>query len=425
MRFRFITSLCVAACALAAFSAGASATTGRFVALGDSDPAASGLSGADPAANSNCFRTVQGHPRLAAVELGASEYGDATCASATIPDLFATQILGGNPVNPPQVNALNGNESIITLTIGDNDASVTEMWTYCLQSNLYASATPCKDHFGTNGLKTKADAIASPLANAIDTIRSRSPKARIFLVGYPRLLPTNVSSCPGRINVTSADAPMVTAWQQEIENIQKSTAAAKGIDHIDMMAAAAAGTDGCADVSTRWLNPMIGEIGWKIHPTLIGQQAAAAKLIEAIKAANLWTPPPPNTLGVVSGFAKMRAVIGARKVASLTQPKRGGGRVRVISTNERAVTVLMLRKRAGRVIGGKCRLGSTRAGATRCAQYHSWGKPATLTVKAGTTSIWLTGSYAKRAAVHGIYRVRISGQGVPPSESKAFTIAAR
>jgi hypothetical protein len=425
MRFRLFTSICLAICALGALSASASALTGRFVALGDSDPAASGLSGADPAANPECYRTVQGHPRLAAVALGTTEYSDATCASATIPDLSNTQILGGHPVNPPQLNSLNGNESIVTLTIGDNDASVTEMWTYCLQSNLYPSATPCKDHFGTNGLKTKADAIAAPLANAIDAIRSRSTKARIFLVGYPRLLPSNLTTCPGRINVTSADAPMVTAWQQEIENVQQTVAASKGIDHIDMMAAAAAGTDGCADPSTRWLNPMVGEIGWKIHPTLIGQQAAAAKLVAAIKAANLWTAPPIETLGAVPGFTKMRPVAGAKNVASLLQPKRGGGRVRLVSSSARTVTILMLRRRAGRVIGGKCRLGSTRHGAKPCTQYHSWGKPANLAINQGTTSIWLTGSSAKRAAIRGIYRVRISGQGVPPAESKAFKIAAR
>jgi hypothetical protein len=277
----------LAAAALAALSAcgsNAPVKVGRVVALGDSDPAASGLVGNDPSSHPLCYRTLHGYPRMAARTLDATDYIDATCASATIPDLSSSQQLNGVAINEPQLNSLNGKESIVTLTIGDNDAGVTEMWTNCLQSDWYSSTTPCKDHFGNDGLKAKADAVAAPLATLLDEIHKRSPKAKVYLVGYQRLLPDDLSSCPGKINVTANDAVMVTAWQREVAEVQKRAAAAHDATYVDLLSAAAPGTDGCSDESTRWLNPMIDPTGWKIHPTLNGQKAAAEKLVAAVKA---------------------------------------------------------------------------------------------------------------------------------------------
>jgi lysophospholipase L1-like esterase len=288
MRLRIITACLIAAAALLALSACGSdepLKVGRMVALGDSDPAASGLTGNDPSTHPLCYRTLHGYPRIASRKLGATEYVDATCASATIPDLSSNQQLNGVSINDPQLNSLDGTESIVTLTIGDNDAGITEVWTNCLQSDWYPSATPCKDHFGADGLKAKADALAAPLAKLLDEIHKRSPKAKIYLVGYQRLLPDDVSSCQGKINVTPADAAMVTAWQKQVADVQQRAAAAHEATFVDLNSASGPGTDACSAEATRWLNPMINPTGWKIHPTQNGQDAAAEKLVAAIKSA--------------------------------------------------------------------------------------------------------------------------------------------
>lgn len=397
---------------LLALSASAHATTGPMTALGDSDPAASGLGTADPSAIADCFRTLNGYPRLAATALGSARYADATCAAARIPALSQWQDIyeNGSPDAPPQLNTLTGDESIVTLTIGDNDARTTDLEQFCLRSTDPGS-TPCKDHFGLNGLNNLADAIAGPLAAALDAIHARAPSARIFLVGYLRMLPTDIATCWGRINVTAGDAPLVTGWQERINQVQKDVAAAHGAVFIDRLSRWTVGRDGCGDPAFAWVKAQSDDPGaWGLHATLLGQQAGADALVAAVKAAGLWSPPPtgpspverppaaptylePDVITVTPKFKRMRPVRGARRLATTKRPRRSGGRVLVYARD-----------------GGRARLSLERRVKHKQSsdRVRPWGRSQSLTLAPGTTTLWLTGSSARRAAPSGLYRLRLT-----------------
>lgn len=434
MRSRPPTIWIAIVAALAAFAllpaAGAQAQTGRFVALGDSDPAGSGLPPYDGAAPANCFRSVNGAPRLAAQQLGTSDYADTTCAAATIDDLWNTQYVFGQATNPPQLGALRGSEAIVTLTIGDNDSDVTSVTDHCLSSSD-PNSTPCHDQFGDSGLSSMASSIAGDLASALDAIHARAPQAKIFLVGYPRMLPPDVSSCWGRINVTAADAPLVTGWQQTINETQKSVAAAHGAVFVDLFNAWSPGRDGCSSAATAWVKPKIDPPnGWALHPTLLGQQQTAALLTTAIKVAGLWSAPVtvPAAPGAGSAtttidFTRLRPVIGARYSATLRRPRHGGGRVKIRATASGTIRLRLERKRYGRVVGGRCRVSSHDRHARRCASFRSWGAATSLRVRRGSVTIWLTGSSHRHTARSGIYRLKYSFDGQARA-SRQFKVSA-
>lgn len=433
MRFRPPITWIAIVAALAAFAllpaAGAQAQTGRFVALGDSDPAGSGLPPYDAGAPANCFRTVAGAPRLAAQQLGTSDYADMTCAAATIDDLWNTQYVFGQPANSPQLGALNGSEAIVTLTIGDNDSDVTAVADNCLSSSD-PNSTPCRDHFGENGLNSMAAGIAGNLAAALDAIHARAPRAKVFLVGYPRILPQDVSSCWGRINVTAGDAPLVTGWQQAINETQKGVAAAHGATFVDLFNAWAPGRDGCSSAATAWVKPQIDPPdGWPLHPTLLGQQQAAALLAATVKTAGLWSAPTGASAPAAASaaatidFVRLRPVIGARQSATLRRPHRGGGRIRVKSSASGTIQLRLERKLRGRIVDGRCRIGSDRRHARRCASFRGWGAATLLRLKRGSVTIWLTGSSHRRTARSGIYRLKY-WFGAQTRISRQFKIAA-
>ena len=91
----------------------------RYVALGDSYSAASGVLPPDPAAPFNCIRSTANYPHLIAAAIGA-ELTDVTCGGADTSDYFTPQYDNV----PPQLDAVTADTDLITMTIGGNDSGV-------------------------------------------------------------------------------------------------------------------------------------------------------------------------------------------------------------------------------------------------------------------------------------------------------------
>lgn len=185
---------------------------------------------------------------------------------------------------PPQFNALKGNETIVSVTIGDNDAGYGEVTETCLKAKS-PDDTPCQDKYVTsdgNKMTEAAAALAKPLGEKLDAIRDRSPKAKIFMVGYGPIIPKDGAGCWGKVNVSASDAPYFYGWQNAISETEKATAEAHGATYVDFFNAGK-GHDACQSPSKRWTNPVngVGSAGWPLHPTLEGSRAAAAALAKA------------------------------------------------------------------------------------------------------------------------------------------------
>lgn len=256
------------------------------MALGDSNTSGAGLPTPMTGALENCFRTESGYPSFAAEGLGQEEFESVACSGAGMYAFGAEMRLYPDGEAPPQFDALKGNETIVSLTIGDNDAGFGEVTKSCLNAKS-PSSTPCRDKYVTadeNKLTEAAEALAKPLGQQLDGIRERSPKAKIFVVGYGPIIPKDGAGCWGKVNVSPIDAPLFYGWQNAITETEKATAKVHGAIYLDFFHAGV-GHDACQSASKRWTNPVngVGSAGWPLHPTLAGARAAADMLVEAYK----------------------------------------------------------------------------------------------------------------------------------------------
>ena len=97
--------------------------------------------------------------------------------------------------NPAQFDALRPDTDLVTMTIGGNDIDIGDLWVTCARLGATdPSGDPCKRQFTAGGIDLYAQriAVAAPrVAQALDGIRQRSPRATVLLAGYLRILPPN------------------------------------------------------------------------------------------------------------------------------------------------------------------------------------------------------------------------------------------
>ena len=68
--------------------------------------------------------------------------------------------------------------------------------------------TPCEDFYtsgGTDQIRQRIEAVTGHLADTLTQIRERAPHARVYVVGYPDLLPAGGGGCGGALGITAGD----------------------------------------------------------------------------------------------------------------------------------------------------------------------------------------------------------------------------
>lgn len=419
--------LAIATCALTLGVAGADAATGRYVALGDSNSTGSGLDGSNtvPGSPAYCYRTQNSYPSFSATALGFSDFAAATCSAAGIREFTQPQPLYDiyphvADYAPPQFDALNGSEKLVTITIGGNDSGYGTYINACLQ-NSNPSATPCKDAYvsgGNNALVASArDGISGRLGAAIDQIHVKSPQAEVWIVGYPRITPEDVSDCPGRIGISAGDAPVFDAWQRAVRDYAKAEAEAHDAYFVDVYAASA-GHDGCQpNAADRWSNPNPAATpsgaGWSLHPTLAGETAMMQLFVAAYNSPRPVRPikdgpaPTGQSLSIKFSAKKLRASRSRVLPFTETAPAKSGARFTLTLTRSATVTFVVERAKSGRVKNGKCRalLGRAAKGLSRCTRFVRTASAA-LPVSGGESPLYFTGRANGKRLPEGKYRLR-------------------
>lgn len=286
VRARLATSLAVALATLAvavtpaAAPAVASASGDTYVALGDSytaDPLVPDQL-PDP---SGCLRSDQNYPHLVAGALGVA-LRDASCSGAATADLTSAQPVAGG-ANRPQLEALGPDVGTVSIQIGGNDIGFGEILQRCLAPLPLGS--PCREHFtsgGTDEISRRIGATGPKVAAALGEIRRRSPDARVFVVGYPAILPEALSCWP-LMPVTAGDVPYLRNKEKELNAMLAAQAAAAGFVYVDVYGPGA-GHDACQLPGTRWVEPLIPlSPAAPDHPDALGIRAMADVLLAALR----------------------------------------------------------------------------------------------------------------------------------------------
>ena len=243
---------------------------GSYVALGDSYTAGLGIP-ERTGATAGCGQSTGSYPHLAARSLRL-DLTDMSCSSATIADMTAAQPTGDG-TNPAQLGALSSGTALVTISIGGNDIGLIDIVTKCTELDLVpaliagrsSTLTPCEDFYttgGTDQIRQRIQAVTGNLAATLTQIRERAPHARVYVVGYPDLLPAGGGGCGGALGITAGDGYVDTYTPSE-------------------------GHDACAAPGSRWLEPLLPSApAAPLHPNAVGERGMADAVVEAVTSAS-------------------------------------------------------------------------------------------------------------------------------------------
>jgi lysophospholipase L1-like esterase len=258
------------------------AAGGTYVAVGDSYTAGPGVL-MQQLDQLGCFRSDHNYPHLVGLARGWT-LRDPSCSGAVTTDLTAPQaVLGG--ANPPQLNALDAGVGTVSVQIGGNDIGFIEIVFRC--AAVLPLGTPCRTVYTAGGMdeiRRRIAATAPKVAAALAEIRRRSPQARIFVVGYPAILPEVGAGCWPLLPIAPDDVPYLRDKEKELNAMLATQAAAAGATYVDVYTPSI-GHDACQLPGVRWVEPLIPlSPAAPVHPNALGMQGMATVLAGAMGA---------------------------------------------------------------------------------------------------------------------------------------------
>ncbi len=415
---RMIATALAISCALAvatyAAAGDAGASVGRMVALGDSSASGPSLGPKYPGSPPECERTTGGYPALVAQRVVYGEFVNETCSGATTSSLFAGYTFPGSGVRArAQLDALNGTERAVLISVGDNDAGFGEVTNNCLYHGG-SNANVCTQTYvsgGVNSLIARGQSIATNVGKSIDAIKNKSKKAKVFLVGYPDIAPTNVSGCAGLMWLTQTDAPVFEQWEVAVNDTLRETARSHGAYFVDAYSQSGAHTGCASPAEQRWTNPVVGGTsGIGLHPSAAGADAVANMVTDAMRGAGLYLGSEARIQELA--FAKLRPAPSG-SVFSRNAPARGGAAVTVELDAVATVGLKLESVKSGRMVNGKCRAVSrSNRSAKHCSRFASRGGWWNAYLPKGATKIYVTGRAAGRKLAKGRYRIRLRSESL-------------
>ncbi|WP_327065977.1 SGNH/GDSL hydrolase family protein [Kitasatospora sp. NBC_01250] len=230
------------------FAGPASAAGVNYVALGDSYSAGVGAGNYDSSSGS-CSRSYDAYPELWDAANSPASFSFVACSGAKTGDVLNTQL-----------SAVNSSTTLISLTIGGNDAGFTNTMETCVLDGTSAcqSAVATAESYAQNTLPGQ-------LGNLYQAIRAKAPGAEVVVVGYPHLYEVP-GSCWFGISDTSRTA--INGAADALDGVIAKAAANAGFTFADVRSAFT-GHEICSD--DEWLHSTTLPIDESYHPTADGQ----------------------------------------------------------------------------------------------------------------------------------------------------------
>lgn len=263
----------------------------QYVALGSSFAAGPGL---PPLVDVGCARSSRNYPHLVAEKLGLNLI-DVTCSGATVDNIMSVQQTAGGTKRPLQIDAVDANTALVTITVGGNDANyILNMYREsCQEDAAPLDSIPGLPGAVKNALCAPADLAGSQtllegvedeMTAMVKEIKTRAPKARVLLVDYQTILPTNNKTC-GTTPLTSDQMKYFNKFAKSLELATKRAAKKTGAEIIKL-AQASASHDICSKDSWgfgwEFGNDLLtgGVLGY--HPNGEGMAGAADLVVKGL-----------------------------------------------------------------------------------------------------------------------------------------------
>ncbi len=250
-----------------------------YVSLGDSFTSGPFILPPALGAPLDCLQSARDYSHLSASALGLS-LTDVSCSGATTSNFSTAQYSD----QPPQFNALSSSTQVVSVGIGGNDNGLflNTLITCGAEDLVFPFGTPCKSTYG-HTLAEKIAADGPVVGAALAHIHSVSPSAKVFVVGYPDILPQS-GNCWPTVPLTTGDTAYLNGMEKELDAMLSSEASTNGATYVDTYTPSI-GHDACKSLSVRWVEPLLPESdAFSVHPNEKGM-AEDAKLVEAAMRA--------------------------------------------------------------------------------------------------------------------------------------------
>src|SRR5271163_1720902 len=223
----------------------------NYVALGDSY--SSGVGAGDYLSSSgSCDRSADAYPEQWAAATSPATFTSVACSGATTADVLSSQ-----------VSALSASTTLVSITIGGNDAGFSSVMETC----VLASTRTC-----VNAVKTAETFVAGQLPARLDstlqTIAADAPNAKVVVLGYPDLYDLSKSGLC--IGLSTQDRVALNQGADDLDNALQAAAGANNDTFADVR-----GQFGGHEIcdSGSWLHSVdIFAISSSYHPTAAGQE---------------------------------------------------------------------------------------------------------------------------------------------------------
>ena len=246
----------------------------KYVAMGSSYAAGPGIPSYYETPPAPCARSTGNYAHQLAIRKRL-QLVDVSCSSAT-----TAHLTGPREAIPAQLDALDANTRLVTITIGGNDVSYVGRLTAasCVGLAEQTGATlekcsgvpPSPNDAGYAALSARMDSIAKE-------VRRRAPSARLVFVDYLTVLPSTGSCAATPLSEAEADADREIA--RVLAAITVKAAADNGADVLQA-SKLSEGHDACS--TDPWMNgyprPEAPVAGTLYHPNIKGMTAIADAL---------------------------------------------------------------------------------------------------------------------------------------------------
>ena len=227
------------------------ATTVNYVALGDSY--SSGLGAGDYISSSgSCDRSTNAYPEQWAAANPGATFTSVACSGASTADVINSQ-----------VSALGPSTTLVSITIGGNDAGFSSVMETC----VLAWTSTCLNAVA-KAETFVADQLPALLDKTLTTIRADAPSATVVVLGYPDLYDLSKSSTC--IGLSTKDRTALNQGADDLDNALQAAATANHDTFADVRGQFS-GHEICDSGS--WLHSVdIFAISSSYHPTAAGQE---------------------------------------------------------------------------------------------------------------------------------------------------------
>jgi hypothetical protein len=260
-----------------AVPAGATAGPLNYVSIGDSYTSAPGVTPYEEneVAEKFCGRSTKNYPHLVAAALSLT-LTDVSCGGAATKDETEEQIPGKTP---PQDDALSESTDIVTIGMGGNDHGLFgTLLNGCTEVDFLKpepGKSPCKDKYEKYVTETLAQDKPEQEA-ALKHIKELAPHAKVFVVGYPDIMPKVMpQSCLLVIPWKAADVKWFRGIEKQGDKAIRAGAKANGAIYVETFKPSES-HNACEPVGTRWIEPLANPLtGVPVHPNALGEEADA------------------------------------------------------------------------------------------------------------------------------------------------------